>query len=197
MTSVPSDFSGELAAIVDDYRAHSNIAILRERLQALAQSATPDAIVVAAEPYRDEPEIVAPLYEAVVEQQPNNARALVILANAYWLVGLGPDVVGELANRAIAADPANRGAWHLWALSESDPRQRVIRWQQVTSRFPGDDLALVNVADNAAAVAGAEQDYQMLDVAVAAYESLLARAEIPAQRDALDTALRSLRGWRF
>ncbi|MEO7963619.1 MAG: hypothetical protein ABIT38_06880 [Gemmatimonadaceae bacterium] len=197
MTVVPSDFAGELAAIVDDYRAHSNIAILRERLQALAQTATPDALVVTAEPFKDEPEIVAPLYEAIVAAQPNNARALVILANAYWLVGLGPDVVGELANRAIAADSTNRGAWHLWALSESDPRQRVLRWQQVTARFPGDDLALVNVADNAAAVAGAEQDYQMLDHAVAAYESLLQRAETPAQRDALDTALRSLRGWRF
>jgi thioredoxin-like negative regulator of GroEL len=197
MTAVPSDFAGELVAIIDDYRSHSNSSELRQRLQSLARSATPDAIIIAAEPYKDEPEIVAPLYEAVVEQQPNNARALVILANAYWLIGLGPDVVGELANRAIAADPANRGAWHLWALAESDPRQRVSRWQQVTTRFPGDDLALVNVADNAAAVAGAEQDYQMLDLAVASYESLLQRAELPAQRDALDTALRSLRGWRF
>ena len=85
----------------------------------------------------------------------------------------------------------------MWALSESDPRARVSRWQQVRARFPTDDLALVNVADNAAAVAGAEQDYGMLDIAVAAYESLLERAELPAQRDALDTALRALRGWRF
>jgi hypothetical protein len=46
-------------------------------------------------------------------------------------------------------------------------------------------------------VAGNEQDYDMLDLAVAAYESLLERAEQPAQRDALDTALRSLRGWKF
>lgn len=197
MPVVPSDFAGELVAILDDYRAHSNIAVLRDRLHALARAATPDALVVAAEPYKDEPEVIAPLYEVIVEHQPNNARALVILANAYWLIGLGPDVVGDLANRAIAADPTNRGAWHLWALSESDPRHRVGRWQQVTQRFPGDDLALVNVADNAAAVAGAEQDYQMLDLAVASYESLLARAELPAQRDALDTALRSLRGWRF
>jgi len=197
MTAPPSDFAGELAALVDDYRIHSNIALLRERLQALARTATPDAIVIAAEPYKDEPEIVAPMYELVVEAQPENARALVILANAYWLVGLGPDVVGELASRAIAADPGNRGGWHLWALSESDPRARVSRWQQVRARFPTDDLALVNVADNAAAVAGAEQDYGMLDIAVAAYESLLERAELPAQRDALDTALRALRGWRF
>jgi hypothetical protein len=110
---------------------------------------------------------------------------------------VGPDVVAALASRAIAADPANRGAWHLWALAESDPRQRVGRWQQVVARFPGDDLALANVADNAAGVAGNEQDYDMLDLAVAAYESLLERAEQPAQREALDTALRSLRGWKF
>ena len=96
-----------------DYRAHHNIAHLKQHLQSLARQATPDAVIVAAEPYRDEPEIVAPLYEAVVEAQPDNARALVMLANAYWLLGLGPDVVSELANRAIAADASNRGAWHL------------------------------------------------------------------------------------
>jgi hypothetical protein len=51
------------------------------------------------------------------------------------------------------ADPENRAAWHLWALAESDPRQRVARWQQVSARFPTDDLARANVADNAAALA--------------------------------------------
>lgn len=197
MTAPTSGFASELADVIAEYRTHANIAQLKEHVQALARSAMPDAVIVAAEPYRDEPEIVAPLYEVVVEAQPDNARALVMLANAYWLMGLGPDVVAALASRAIAADPANRGAWHLWALSESDPRQRVGRWQQVVARFPGDDLALANVADNAAGVAGNEQDYEMLDLAVAAYESLLERAEHPAQRDALDTALRALRGWKF
>ena len=71
------------------------------------------------------------------------------------------------------------------------------RWQQVVSRFPGDDLALANVADNAAGVAGNEQDYDMLDLAVASYESLLERATEPAQQQALDTALKALRGWKF
>lgn len=197
MTVPTAGFASDLAAIVDEYRAHANIAQLKERVQALARSAMPDAVIVAAEPYRDDPEIVAPLYEVVVEAQPDNARALVMLANAYWLMGLGPDVVAALASRAIAADPGSRGAWHLWALSESDPRQRVGRWQQVVARFPGDDLALANVADNATGVAGNEQDYEMLDLAVAAYESLLERAEHPAQRDALETALRALRGWKF
>lgn len=197
MTVPPSDFASELARLIAEYRAHSNIAHLKQHLQALARSAMPDAVIVAAEPYRDEPEIVAPLYEVVVEAQPENARALVMLANAYWLLGMGPDVVASLANRAIAADPGNRGAWHLWALSESDPRQRVGRWQQVVSRFPGDDLALANVADNATGVAGNEQDYDMLDLAVASYKTLLERATEPAQRQALETALQALRGWRF
>lgn len=197
MNAVPSDFAGALAALVGEYRAHANIAHLKDRLQALARTATPDAVVIAAEPYRDDPEIMAPLYEVVVAAQPENARALVTLANAYWLLGLGPDVVGALASRAIGSDPGNRGGWHLWALAEADPRQRVGRWQQVVARFPDDDLALVNVADNAAGVAGNEQDYEMLDLAVASYETLLERAELPAQREALDTALRALRGWRF
>lgn len=197
MTAGPSSFADELAAIVADYRSQTDIAQLRLRVHGLASRSTPDAIVIAAEPYRDEPEVMAPLYEAVVRAQPQNARALVILANAYWLLGLGPGIVGDLANRALASDPASRGAWHLWALSESNPRQRVARWRQVTSRFPEDDLALVNVADNAAGVAGSEKDYEMLDLAIESYEMLLARSAIPAQREALDTALRSLRGWEF
>ena len=140
---------------------------------------------------------MAPIYEAVVAAQPENARALVILANAYWLQGRGPQVVGELATKAIAADPANRGAWHLWALSESDPRARVRRWQQVSERFPADNLALAAVADNAASVAGAEHDYDMLDVAIDTYERLLEKTSEPSEREAVSTAIRALRGWRF
>ena len=135
--------------------------------------------------------------EHIVEAQPNNARALVILANAYWLTGRGPDVVGDLANRAIAADATNRGAWHLWALSESDPRQRVNRWQQVVVRFPSDDLARAALADNAASLAGAEHDVDALALAIEMYEHLLSKATDQNQRDALDAALRSLRGWKL
>jgi hypothetical protein len=113
------------------------------------------------------------------------------------LSGRGPEVVGELASRAIAADPDNRAAWHLWALSESDPRQRLGRWQQVSRRFPADDLARANVADNAASLAGAENDYDALDLAILTYEQLLSTATERDQREALDTALRSLRGWKF
>ena len=138
-----------------------------------------------------------PELERAVSENPDDAPRLVALANAYWLTGRGPEPVGELASRAIAADPANRGAWHLWALSESDPRQRLSRWQQVTSRFPEDDLARANVADNAAALAGAEHDYEALDLAIATYEQLMMTAEHRDQREALDSAIRNLRGWRF
>jgi len=135
--------------------------------------------------------------EKAVDENPNDAKALVALANAYWLSGHGPEAVGDLASRAIAADPQNRAGWHLWALAESDPRARLGRWQQVSERFPTDDLARANVADNAAALAGAEHDYDALDLAIATYEQLLATATAREQREALDNALRSLRGWRL
>jgi hypothetical protein len=138
-----------------------------------------------------------PGLEEAVSRSPNDASRLVALANAYWLSGRGPEAVGELASRAIAADPDNRAGWHLWALAESNPRQRLTRWQQVSERFPKDDLARANVADNAAALAGAEHDYDALDLAVATYEQLLATAEHREQREALDSAIRNLRGWRF
>ena len=123
----PADVKAQLARLASEYHATANVSRLREQLADLVQSATPDALISAAEPHRDEPEVIVPVYEAIVSAQPDNARALVILANAYWLQGRGPQVVGELATKAIAADPANRGAWHLWALSESDPRSRVRR----------------------------------------------------------------------
>ena len=135
--------------------------------------------------------------EQAVADAPKDARAIIALANAYWLSGRGPEAVGELASRAIAADPDNRAGWHLWALSESNPRDRVIRWQQVSARFPGDDLARVNVADNAAALAGAEHDYDALDLAIATYEELQAKAQRPEERIALDEAINKLKGWRF
>ncbi len=145
----------------------------------------------------NEPADPTPALEQAVADYPNDAQKLIALANAYWLGGRGPEAVGDLASRAIAADPDNRAGWHLWALSESNPRQRLGRWQQVSERFPKDDLARANVADNAAALAGAEQDHDALDLAILTYEQLLATATEREQRDALDSALRSLRGWRF
>ena len=146
---------------------------------------------------------IAELERAVQDAQsapadpPTHAQALVRLANAYWLEGAGPEVVNDLATRARTLDPSNRGAWHLWALAESNPRDRVERWRTVTVQFPADDLARANLADNAAALAGAEHDYQALDLAIETYEQLLATASESAQRDALTTAIQTLKKWRF
>ena len=147
----------------------------------------------------NDPDTTDPLpeLERAVAQRPDDAKALVALANHYWLIGTGPEPVADLASRAIAADPDNRAAWHLWALAESDPRQRVARWQQVTQRFPLDLLAKANLADNAASLAGAEHDYDAVDLAIVTYEELLAVAEKPEQRGALEKAITTLKGWKF
>lgn len=138
-----------------------------------------------------------PELERAVAERPDDARALVALANHYWLIGAGPEAVGDLASRAIASDADNRAAWHLWALTESNPRERVSRWQQVSLRFPSDDLAKANLADNAASLAGAEHDYQAVDLAIETYEDLLSTASQPDQRLALEKAIKTLRGWKF
>ena len=197
MHSAPLTLGDALADAVQSYRADANAAHLFDRLESLAADADVDALIAAAEPYREIPEVVGPLYERIVAQRPDDARALVVLASAYWMHGRGPDVVGDLASRAIAADPTNRGGWHLWALTESSPRERVQRWSQVVSRFPDDQLAAANLADNAASLAGAEHDAVALALAIDTYEGLLARADSGSQRAALETALRTLRGWRL
>jgi hypothetical protein len=197
-TPEPLDVGAGIAQAVASYRDDGgDVAALHERLVALMTGASPEALADGVEPFRDIPEVAGFVYERIVAERPADARALVILANAYWLAGRGPDAVGELATRAIAADPANRGAWHLWALTESNPRQRTERWRQVTTRFPEDDLAKAVLADNAASLAGAEHDYDALDLAVETYESLLARARHPQQRAALETAIATLKGWKF
>jgi hypothetical protein len=150
-------------------------------------------------PNQTEQELVdpTPALERAVKERPDDAKALVALANHYWLLGAGPEVVGDLASRAIASDPDNRAGWHLWALAESNPRERVARWQQVSKRFPTDDLAKANLADNAAALAGAEHDYDAVDLAIVTYEQLLTTAQHPDQRAALEKAIKTLKGWKF
>src|SRR4051794_32706418 len=145
----------------------------------------------------DELQDPLPDLELAVKQRPDDAKALVALANHYWLIGAGPEVVGDLASRAIASDPDNRAGWHLWALAESNPRERVSRWQQVSVRFPADQLARANLADNAAALAGAEHDYEAVDLAIHTYEQLLAESDRADQRAALERAITTLKGWRF
>jgi hypothetical protein len=195
MISPPANVRAAVAAAVEEYDRLADTPRLIRSLQELAAHADAGELVDAAEPYRERPEVAGPLYERVVDLRPNDAPALVALANAYWLHGRGGDVVGELAARAIASDPGNRGAWHLWALSESDIRARVARWLQVTERFPADELAKAILADNAASLAGAESDPDALALAIRTYEALQERATEPAQRDALDRALTTLRGW--
>ena len=184
-----------LDSVVHEYHQRGDVARLLESLAQLAATASTEELVTAVEPYREMHEVAGPIYEAIVQREPENARAIVTLANAYWLTGRGPDVVSGLASRALTADPSNRAAWHLWALSESSPRSRVNRWQQITARFPDDELAKANLADNAAALAGAENDPVALKLAVATYESLLATASHPAQRAALENALKTLKNW--
>jgi hypothetical protein len=195
MKAPPTDLRTALADAVSHYEGTGNITALMERLHALREGIMADALVGAAEPYLHMPEVAGPLYERVVDEQPRNARALVILANAYWLSGRGPEVVGELASRALAVDPENRGAWHMWALTESNPRDRTIRWMQVTQRFPADLLAKAALADNAASLAASERDKEALALAITTYEALLAESTQPQQRAALENAIRTLRAY--
>jgi thioredoxin-like negative regulator of GroEL len=189
------DPTAEIATAVEAYQGDNDFAALLERLLAVAESAGLDALIAAVEPYRQMPEVAGPVYERIVAERPEDARALVTLANSYWLTGRGPEATGELASRALAADPSNRGAWHLWALTEPDQRERVARWSQVVARFPEDDLARANLADNAASLASVERDREALQIAIRSYDALLRTATHPDQRAALERAIETLRGW--
>ncbi len=177
------------------YQQQNDVGGLLDRVQAIARTTEPDRLLEISAPYRELPEVVIPVYERVVAARPSDAQAMVVLANAYWLTGRGADVVGELASRAIAADAGNRGAWHLWALAESNPRARMERWRTVTKTFPGDQLARAALADNAASLAGAEHDPEALDLAVRTYESLWAEASRDEERRALEETITKLKGW--
>ena len=195
MTSQSLDPVAELSAAVATYTDTNDYGALLERLLALAEVTAPEALARAAEPYLSLPEVSGPLYERIVAERPDDARALVILANAYWLTGRGAEATGELAARALAADPDDRGAWHLWALTEGVPRERTMRWKQVVERFPDDDLARASLADNATALASAERDREALQIAIRSYEMLRRKATNPAQREAVEHALATLRTW--
>jgi len=186
-----------IATALTRYEADDNLGALLDALRNAAKANDAADLIQAAEPFRDRPEVVMPLYERIVAERPGDARALVMLANAYWITGRGPDVVGELAVRAKVADPANRAAWHLWALAESNVRDRVERWRQVVSRFPNDQLARAALADNATSLAGAEHDPLALELAITTYEGLLEEAQMPTQKRALEQTLETLRGWKL
>lgn len=184
-----------LSAAVDAYRQQGDVGALLDRVQALARQTDPEQLAAAAAPFHDLPEVVIPVYERIVAARASDSQAMVVLANAYWLTGRGADVVGHLARRAIAADDGNRGAWHLAALAQSDPRARMERWQEVATRFPEDQLARAALADNAASLAGAECDPRALDLAVRTYEGLWAEASRDEERRALEETIAKLKGW--
>ncbi|HYC51024.1 MAG TPA: hypothetical protein VEB19_07950 [Gemmatimonadaceae bacterium] len=192
-----SDLRERVVAALTQYEKDNDLGVLFDGIRAVTVSHGIDELIGIADEHQDRHEVVIPVYEYVVAQRPNDARALVVLANAYWLTGRGPEVVGDLATRAIDADPSNRGAWHLWALSEADVRGRMERWQEVTRRFPSDLLARAALADNAASLAGAEHDPLALDLAVKTYESLWQESPTPTQRRALEETLETLRGWKL
>jgi hypothetical protein len=195
MTFPGIDAPAALREAVQEYERTDNVGTLFDQVRAVAATVSPDQLKDACVPFRDLPEVIIPAYEQIVSRHKDDAQALVVLANAYWLTGRGPDVVGDLASRAIAADPGNRGAWHLWALSESDIRERVGRWQQVARRFPADQLARAAMADNATSLASAERDPIALELAIRTYEGLLEESTAPPQRTALESTVKTLRGW--
>jgi hypothetical protein len=195
MISSSFDPAEALAAAVQEYHQQNDVGALLDRVQAIARTTEPDRLLEISAPYRDLAEVVIPVYERVVDARPSDAQAMVVLANAYWLTGRGSDVVDELASRAIAADDRNRGAWHLWALAESNPRERMERWRTVTRQFPEDQLARAALADNATSLAGAEHDPEALDLAVRTYESLWAEASRAEERQALEETITKLKGW--
>lgn len=197
MTERNATCASALDTAVDAYRNGGDFASLLEEIARLAGVTSVDDLILAAQPYLNVPEVTGPIYEHVVAARPNDDRALVVLAGAYWLTGRGPEVVGELASRAISLNALNRGAWHLWALVEADQRRRMERWIQVVTRFPEDELAKANLADNAISLANAENDPVALSIAVNSYEQLLVQAKLPEQREALGKALATLREWRL
>ena len=191
------DVAAALDAAVHEYRQNGDVGALLDRVKAVVREAPTESLGAAAAPHMDLPEVVIPVYERIVESSPAEAQPMVVLANAYWLTGRGADVVGRLAERAKSVDDGNRGAWHLWALAESDPRARMERWRAVTERFPADQLARAALADNAASVAGAEHDPLALDLAVQTFEGLWAEASRDEERLALEETIAKLKGWKL
>jgi hypothetical protein len=186
----------ELSAYVDAYQRTGDLGTLFDQLKALAKRSAPEELKAAARQFSDMPEVMIPLYERIVADSPTDAQAMVVLANAYWLTGRGPDAVNELASRAKQVDPSNRGAWHMWALAESSVRKRVERWLEATRQFPSDQLARAALADNATSLASEEDDPVAMKLAISTYEGLLAETKQTAQRLALEETLTKLRKWK-
>src|SRR5450759_4114901 len=87
MISSALDVSASVSDAVQEYRQHGDIAALLDRMKALSIAADPETLIAATTPYHDLPEVVIPAYERVVTARPEDAQAMVVLANAYWLTG--------------------------------------------------------------------------------------------------------------
>ena len=88
---------------VEAYQRSGDVGVLLDQLKALAKrTRARRSSSRRRQPFRDMPEVVIPLYERIVADAPNDAQAMVVLANAYWLTGRGPDAVEQLATRAKA-----------------------------------------------------------------------------------------------
>src|SRR2546423_226748 len=103
----PRSAQSELSGLVEAYQRSGDVGLLFDQLKDLAKRTPPDVVKSAAQPYRELPEVVIPLYERVVAESPNDAQSMVVLANAYWLTGRGSEVVSRLANQAKQVDPSN------------------------------------------------------------------------------------------
>src|SRR3954471_5727481 len=88
--------ANELTAYVDAYSKTGDVGALFDQLKALAKRHSPEVLIEAAQPFKDIPEVIIPLYERVVAERPNDAQSMVVLANAYWLAGRGGGVTGAL-----------------------------------------------------------------------------------------------------
>ena len=85
MLSPFTDIRAALGAIVQEYHQRGDVPRLLEQVATLAQAAPSDQLLIAVEPFRDMHEVAGPIYEVIAEREPNNAKVLVALANAYWL----------------------------------------------------------------------------------------------------------------
>ena len=199
MTGAASDsgIEQDIREAVSAYERDRDLGRLMDRLKAIASTADPTVLKAVAAPYASHLEVIIPLYESIIARETNDAQSIVVLANAYWLTGRGPELVGQLATRAKSMDPKNRGAWHLWALAEPALRRRVERWRQVTVAFPQDQLARAALADNATSLASEEHDAVALRLALDAYTQLLAEAQNAQQRLALESTIATLRSWKW
>src|SRR5215831_14774618 len=95
-------FEQEIATHVDAYRRSGDIGQLLDDLKSFASRLSAADAKAAAEPFRDMPEVVIPLYEHVTAVSPNDAQALVVLANSYWLEVSRRFPADQLARAALA-----------------------------------------------------------------------------------------------